>query len=235
MFSQQEKERIIEVFIYELNKLQTDDPEYFKYINAMKTVNLTSFTAADRDIIKDFLFIWGGMKRRPRTKPRPDDPQMSVIIQKYAQVLQQVRKQDLHISDLQPYKQTIVDLFEELYPLVGQISAAKTLHLICPRFFPLWDSGIISKYNSSYKSKYKADLIEMEGVANTKYGERASGKGYYDFMEFTKSFINKYYNQLNQIQTALNNQNQNLGFKTLLKIVDEFNMFATQIPFYYVL
>lgn len=232
MFSQQETERIIEVFIYEQNRLQKDDPVYFHYINAVKAVNLFSVTAVDRGIIRDFLFRWG---RMGRTGKRPDDPKMSNIIQQYAHFLQRAQKQNLHTSNLQPDKQTIQDLFEELYKLVGSISTAKTLHLISPGFFPLWDTGIILAYNSSYKAKHNSKLIEMVASATSKDNKRASGKGYCEFMEFTKSFINKYHYKLSQIQTTLNAANPQKNNKTLLKMVDEFNMFATKVPFSHLL
>jgi hypothetical protein len=49
--------------------------------------------------------------------------------------LTRVRKQDLHSINIEPDKQTIAEIFEDLNSLVGPISASKVLHLICPGFF----------------------------------------------------------------------------------------------------
>jgi hypothetical protein len=166
----------------------------------------------------------GVEKNIPKTKP---------IFQRYAGFLYTAQKCNLHASNLPPHEQTIQDLFESLHSSLGQISAAKTLHLICPGFFPLWDGGIIADYNSSRKAKYGSKLIQMVKV--TPNSERATGKGYYDFMEFTKLFINKYHHKLSQIRVALRNANSQKKEKSLLKIVDEFNIFATHTPFCYLL
>jgi len=232
MFTHTEIERIIEAYIYEQNSLQTDDPKYFACINYFATFNLTSLGPKELEVIRDFLFKWGHMGR---TGIDPTDPELGLIIKKHSEFLESARKQELHKSSILPDKQTIAIIFENLNSLVGPISASKILHLISPGFFQLWDNGVIDGCNSSKQFKYKSDLIEMVEKENTKGSHRPSGNGYYSFMEFTQSFINKYINVLTQIQTVLNSQAQCAGSKTLVKMADEFNMFATKKPFLYLL
>ena len=230
MFSQREKERMLEVFIYEQNRVQNDDPLYFQCIRRMEAANVCCMTTADTKIIWNFIITWGGMRR---TGKGANIPKTGGVIEKYGNFLQRARRQDLHGRTLQVDRQTIEDLFDDLYPLVGAISSAKILHLICPGFFPLWDQAIINGYNSSYKAKHGSPLVELVRVPNTTYGKRASGRGYYDFMEFTRAFIGKHHHQLTQIQAALKNAHVHNYEKSLLKLVDEFNMHATHVPFYY--
>lgn len=230
MFSQREKERILEVLIYEQNRVQNDDPLYFECISRMEAANVCCMTTADTTIIRDFVIKWGGMQRNGKGA---NIPKTGGVVEKYGSFLQRARRQNLHACNLQVDRQTIEDLFEDLYPLVGAISSAKILHLICPGFFPLWDTAIVNGYNSSYKAKHGSSLVEFVKVPDTKCGKRASGKGYYDFMEFTRAFIGKHHHQLEQIQTALKGAAVHKHEKSLLKLVDEFNIHATHAPFYY--
>jgi len=168
MFSNVEIERIIEAFIYEQNRLQGDDPIYFACTGYFAAFNLNSLGQKQLDIIQDFLFKWGKMGR---TGSKSKIPALASTIGNHENFLTRVRKQDLHSINIEPDKQTIAEIFEDLNSLVGPISASKVLHLICPGFFPLWDDGIIDGCNSSKQFKYKdkkANLIEMVHKENTK-------------------------------------------------------------------
>jgi hypothetical protein len=233
MFTRPEIERILEVFIYEQNRLQTDDPVYFTYINQMTKANLSSLSNNDIGTIRGFLFGWGHMGR---TGIKPAIPKTRNIIQRYADFLQKARRQQLHASKLTPDKMTIEDLFEELNALVGRVSAAKILHLICPEFFPLWDTDILEGYNSSYKARHGSKLIQTKSVPTPKgKKEVVTGEGYYMFMGFTREFIATYHQRLSEIQTALNAASKYGKEKGLLKIVDEFNVHASHTPFCYLM
>jgi len=231
MFSQREIERILEVFVYTQNLVQKDDPKYFKYINDMKAVNLPHLTKAYINIVQGFLFVWGGMGR---TGIRQAIPRTQRTIQRYADFLQSARSRKLHQVDLASDKGVIEEVFQELHALVGPVAAAKTLHLICPEFFPLWDGYILHGYDSSYKAKHGSLLISIGQIPGPTGNKRViTGTGYYNFMELTRAFIAKYRQHLCQVQSVLNAKQPQNAQKGLLKIVDEFNIHATHAPFYY--
>jgi hypothetical protein len=58
--------------------------------------------------------------------------------------------QDFEISD-------VSDVYQAFEGVLGQVGAAKTLHLLCPRLFPLWDRKIIRAY--------KVSLDRVEGYS----------------------------------------------------------------------
>lgn len=236
MLSDLEIERILEAFVYAQNRVQKDDHKYFGYINKMKKANLADMSSADMDTVRDFLLKFGGMGR---AGVKDDIPRAQSTIHGYADFLQCARGRQLHQGNLASYHNHVIKVFGALRDVVGPVSAAKTLHLICPEFFPLWDSSIIALCNSSCKAKHRCLLIEIIKVESDKDPQKKraviTGKGYYSFMEFTDRFIHKYYQHLCQIQSVLNSSKPPDEQKGLLKIVDEFNMHATHAPFYYLM
>jgi len=70
----------------------------------------------------------------------------------------------------------------------------------------------------------------MVKVENSNNSKRATGKGYYDFMEFVKLSIIKYYQIFSQIQASIYNANKN---KSLVRLVDKFHICAIRSTFYY--
>jgi hypothetical protein len=43
-------------------------------------------------------------------------------------------------------QQTVTALFKDFEIVLGPVGAAKSLHLLAPRFFPLWDRAIAKAY-----------------------------------------------------------------------------------------
>ena len=46
-------------------------------------------------------------------------------------------------------REAVSTLFEQFEGILGPVGAAKTLHLLAPRFFPLWDRSIATAYRLS--------------------------------------------------------------------------------------
>jgi hypothetical protein len=78
------------------------------------------------------------------------------------------------------------------------IAAVKVLHLICPDFFPLWDSRI--------REAVIAELADRSG-------DRYSVFAYYCFMQAIQDFVTKYDEVLSELAEQYR--------KGKLKIVDE--------------
>ena len=75
-------------------------------------------------------------------------------------------------------------------------------------------------------------LCDGEQGAWYRVGMRASGKGYYRFLEFIRSPIRKHHRLLSQIQAGMRIPRAHRQQKSLLELVDEFSIYGTQAPFY---
>ena len=81
------------------------------------------------------------------------------------------------------------------------VAVAKALHLLAPRFFPLWDFAIANKYRCRYAvqpdDKYVAFMLEIKKFAKAMQphvGHRRSGKSLvklideYNYARYTKDW-----------------------------------------------
>ena len=74
------------------------------------------------------------------------------LIVKYKKHLNNWRKRS--ITSVTPRDhQKINEVFTEFEKILGPVGAAKALHLIAPRFFPLWDRAIAKHYAVSMKKR----------------------------------------------------------------------------------
>lgn len=81
------------------------------------------------------------------------------------------------------------------------VSVAKVLHLLAPRFFPLWDNAIANAYHSRYArrpaSKYVDFCFKIKGLRQSLRGAFPRGQGRsclkvideYNYAKFTKKWI----------------------------------------------
>lgn len=71
-------------------------------------------------------------------------------MREHLQSLRTYRK--LTIEDLDDgYEQEVKSMFKDFEVVLGPVGAAKTLHLIAPSVFPLWDRAIADKYKTPLK------------------------------------------------------------------------------------
>ena len=64
------------------------------------------------------------------------------------------RYRDQLIDDLDPHEETaIAGLFHAFEELLGPVGAAKALHLMAPKLFPLWDRAIAKAYDLQLRSR----------------------------------------------------------------------------------
>lgn len=95
----------------------------------------------------------------------------------------------------------VKEIFDKFESILGAVGAAKSLHLLCPKFFPLWDNPIANGYK----------------IYLGKMGTNVNGGKYCDFIEITKDQY-KSIKSLNEVQSI----NLNI-LKNILKVLDEFN------------
>lgn len=68
------------------------------------------------------------------------------LLLKHRAALAAYRKQS--IDNLNPREEAaIIGLFQEFEQVLGPVGAAKALHLLAPRLFPLWDNAIAIAYH----------------------------------------------------------------------------------------
>jgi len=71
--------------------------------------------------------------------------EIDALIVKYQQLLVAFRARSID-SFCDEDEATVRSLFESFETVLGPIGAAKSLHLLAPRFFPLWDRAIATGY-----------------------------------------------------------------------------------------
>lgn len=73
-------------------------------------------------------------------------------------------------------------VFEDLEIILGPVGTAKCLHLLAPRFFPLWDRAIAQAYGLGLRKRgrngelYCRFMAVVKGECATLGGERALGR-----------------------------------------------------------
>jgi len=96
---------------------------------------------------------------------------------------------------------TAMDLFGDLEKIVGPVGAAKCLHLLAPRFFPLWDREIATAYGLTLQKTGKNGRLYCQFMQITQRqvealgGEQAIGRNplkaldEYNYCRYTKGWI----------------------------------------------
>jgi hypothetical protein len=85
----------------------------------------------------------------------PDD--LDALLEGFADPLAHVRERSIESFSAQDAA-TARQLFEAFAPVLGSVGAAKALHLLAPRYFPLWDAAIRKAYGvNSSASRTSAD------------------------------------------------------------------------------
>jgi len=98
-------------------------------------------------------------------------------------------------------RESICSVFNDFEIVLGPVGAAKALHLLAPRFFPLWDRAIANAYGcplgpvKSNAIRFWAFMLKIEGRCR-----RLSGGGFrrqevlkaideYNYCKYTKGWL----------------------------------------------
>lgn len=187
---------------------------YSECLEVMSEIDLEGITEKEVDVvIKPFLYEWGRMGRvLGRVEFLDWTSNLAEQIRTNCETLKDFRTKDLADVDLSKFESDIKRCYEFARKAVGQIAAAKVLHLVCPNFFPLWDNPIAKAVRTDLKGK-------AEG--NNKV-ENFSGADYYRFMGKIQNFIKEYEKVLSNLVGRYR--------KGKLKILDECLWWITQRP-----
>jgi len=178
------------------------------YNPCLKFIEKENYSTIKRETvygpIKMFLLNWG---RMGRVLERPDkrgwEDRLVKKIPELSDKLEMFRKMKLDNTDLAQYEDDIKTCYQQICNIVAPTSATKTLHLLCPEFFPLWDENIRNKAREEDGRRGWTGL-----------------KGYYYFMEITQGFLKKHNEEL----SALSKKHD----RPKLKITDEYFFCSTR-------
>ncbi|WP_457555617.1 hypothetical protein [Candidatus Pyrohabitans sp.] len=203
--------KLIECFIerYKNEASKKEESRYVKYIEKFREdVVLRKVTKKDvEEYVRPFLYKWGKMGRVLGRIPSWE-AKLADKIRENSQILESFRKKDLFEADIddEKIKSDIKKCYRSFEGVIKQTAAAKTLNLICPKFFPAWDSNIIWAFKKEIDSNRR----------NKPYEDI-----YYMFMKKIKKLFEEY----EDIFTKYTECN-----KSKLKIVDECLWWATNRP-----
>ena len=159
-------------------EIEPEEPLFDKCLVTVKETNLKNVTELT-PTIRRFLYGWGKMGRvLGRTKYVNWEKRLEEKISLNSEKLEKLRNTNLLGEVVENYENDIKEMYEAFSSVVGPIAAAKTLHLICPGFFPLWDNPIAIAFRNERKTICK--------------GADFSPEDYYGFMKDIKNLAEKY-------------------------------------------
>jgi len=62
--------------------------------------------------------------------------------------LEELRRANFTQAKIEKFEEKIKRLYQAFVEILGPIAAVKTMHLICPNFFPLWDNAIATAFRN---------------------------------------------------------------------------------------
>ena len=68
---------------------------------------------------------------------------------------------------IEQFERKIKEIYYKFREILGPTAAGKTLHLICPNFFPLWDNNIRSAFSQAFDIEdddYCAFMLKVRGL-----------------------------------------------------------------------
>ncbi len=202
-------ERIIRESVERFETQYTKDYDnYSRPLHEMNKIELESITEQDTTkVVRPFLYKWGMGRVLGQISACDWERNLTRSIQSNAKLMESFRASYLENVDLHSVESGVIDCYESFKSAVGKIAAAKTLHLICPNFFALWDNPIANGFHQS----------------NGINVEQFSGKDYYAFLQFVQTLMTSYGMLLSELAVQYK--------KGKLKIVDEFLWWSAWRPF----
>ncbi|MGD0496190.1 MAG: hypothetical protein ABSB28_09160 [Candidatus Bathyarchaeia archaeon] len=154
---------------------------YEKSVDELGKLALQDITKASVElIVRPFLLEWGHMRRvLGRSKYKGWENRLAPWIQHNQEKLQKLRTSSIADDyDLDESSADIMELYKSVKKAFKDsgVSAAKTLHLICPSFFLAWDSAI----EKAFHKELEKSVMEF------------SGEEYFEFMKKMQGLTRRY-------------------------------------------
>jgi hypothetical protein len=182
---------------------ERNEPRDLFYRAATELVTLaldgkTSLTVAEAVAV--LLQTWNKMFYQYRRFDSRHFTDIERLIREHLSILISFRKRC--IRDLtQEDESEVVDVFKAFEKVLGPVGAAKCLHLLAPRFFPLWDRAIAEAYGLPLGQKggnaqrYRRFMGIVKGQVQRLDREQAIGRNplkaidEYNYCKYTKRWI----------------------------------------------
>jgi len=122
------------------------------------------------------------------------------LVAAYRSLLERYRERSIE-SFGEEDEEVVEDVFRAFEEVLGPVGAAKCLHLLAPRFFPLWDRAIAAAYEVALRRRGKNADRYCKFLRMTKEqvealgGERVIGRNplkaldEYNYCRYTKGWI----------------------------------------------
>lgn len=187
--------------------LENDETEYNTYCT---TFNQNSIlTNVDTKTLHRFLYTWGRMGRvLGQDKYSGWEEKVKALITLNCDELNDLKKTSLTKVNIEEYEKEIKKYYRSFAEILGPIAAVKTMHLICPSFFPLWDNPIAAAFRN--------ERVTAEKIASF------SDEDYYQFMKEVKDIAIEY-------RTTILNLSAKYGVSEL-RLIDQFAWWISHRP-----
>lgn len=156
-----------------------NDKDYFNALNAPK----------DKKAKEIFVFL-NKWHCRLHANPR----RLRRFLEANQKTIKKWDKERLEIGELEPKRDEIILFFEDLAQITKYTGTAKTLHVLAPSVFPMWD-----------------------GAIRRHFGCSENGQGYYNFMIRQQELLKQLLQWIEKGYIALPRE------KTALKLMDEYH------------
>ena len=128
---------------------KTSDIEkiYDETVKYVQRIDLGDITEKDvENVIKPFLYKWGNMGRVLGRREYKDwEKNLKDLIKEYSSMLGNFRKGSS--AKIEQFEREIKEIYNKFRETLGATAAGKTLNILCPNFFPLWDTAIKKAFN----------------------------------------------------------------------------------------
>jgi len=150
------------------------------------------------------LINWGQMLRvLHRKEYKGWEERLVKAIRQNGELLENFKKMLLTKTDLQLYKNDIKKCYKDICNVVGYTAVAKTLHILAPDFFPMWDGEIRNRARKESKKR----------INNTP-------DGYFEFMQVMKEFLQTHNDELSELSKKYK--------RPKLKLMDQYFWLVTR-------
>ena len=181
------------------------NPTYISCVGRMAGLNLKNITRTQVSVIIDtFLVEWGWMSRSLHRDERKGwEDILSLQIQYHSEFLNKGRHLSLAGQNFSADRWLIEACYGSFFSAVGPVSAAKTLHLIAPGYFPPWDTSIAALAREVPRK-----------CPNLVTGPKESSHEYYGYIQQIHDFLQTYLPTWRQLAQQFN--------RTELKMIDRY-------------